>query len=318
MIGSPEEPETARQIGAVLQAAQVKKRLTESKLAAIGQTPQGFGFGRALDTELLRTFGVTLEAIEARELIEKAKGYSDEEADAALAKLDQQLVGLDRTPEKNRRDFARLYLAYTAYVKENQVDALASRCWPDFFTSFGTPVCAVLAILNAMDIPASCETDIYGVLSMYIGSLLTGRPAFFGDPVSLDEGENTLTFWHCGMAPTSLAREDTGPVVGVHPNRKIGPVMDFGCAAADQVTIFRVGRQPDGTFRFLVAEGEALDRPKQFEGVSVVVRTKSNARQLVERCVKAGWEPHYAVLYGDASAQLKVLGEMLGIEIWPV
>ena len=41
------------------------------------------------------------------------------------------------------------------------------------------------------------------------------------------------TSWHCGMAACTLARKDTGARVGVHPNRKIGPVMDFGCQACD-------------------------------------------------------------------------------------
>lgn len=61
--------------------------------------------------------------------------------------------------------------------------------------------------------------------------------------------------------------------MGVHPNRKIGPVMDFGCEACEHVTIFRVGRKPDGSFRFFIAEGSALDKPKQFNGTSVVVKT---------------------------------------------
>ena len=98
---------------------------------------------------------------------------------------------------------------------------------------------------------------------------LSGEPVFFGDPVSLDEGENTLTFWHCGAAACSLARHDTGAAVGVHPNRKIGPAMDFGCEAFPEATVFRVGREPDGSFRFFILEGEALDKPKQFIGTSI-------------------------------------------------
>ena len=62
---------------------------------------------------------------------------------------------------------------------------------------------------------------------MFIGSDLTGRSCFFGDPVSMNEQESTITFWHCGMAACTLARTDTGARVGVHPNRKIGPVMDL-------------------------------------------------------------------------------------------
>ena len=108
------------------------------------------------------------------------------------------MKGLEKTPEKNVKDFARLYKAYKEYIKENGIGALSSRCWPDFFTSFGTPVCSVLSLLNAEGIAASCEADVYGALSMYIGNRLTGKAVFFGDPVSMDEAEGTVTYWHCG------------------------------------------------------------------------------------------------------------------------
>lgn len=315
IFGSPMEDEVAAEIGAAIRAAKVSAQLKHLKMAAIGHTPQGFGFGRALDAELLRTFGVTLEAIEARELIDKAKSFTDEECAADLEEAKQWMVGMEETPDKNVKDFARLYKAYKDYVKENGIGALSSRCWPDFFTSFGTPVCSVLSLLNASGISASCESDVYGALSMYIGSQLTGSAAFFGDPVSMDEEEGTITYWHCGMAACSLARKDTGAQVGVHPNRKIGPTMDFGCEACEHVTVFRVGRKPDGKFRFFIAEGEALDKPKQFCGTSIVVRTKKAAKEVVYGSVKEGWEPHFVVIYGDVALELEKLAHMTGAEI---
>lgn len=315
VFGSPDEESVIQSISAVIAAARVKHQLRSLRMAAVGHTPQGFGFGRALDAELLQTFGVTLDSIEARELIAKAKGYSEEECQSYLAEANKAMTGLETIPENNVRDFARLYKAYKDYVSENQIGALSSRCWPDFFTEFGTPVCSVLALLNSDKIASSCESDVYGALSMYIGTQLTDKATFFGDPVSMDEKDNTVTFWHCGMAACSLARKDTGATVGVHPNRKIGPVMDFGCEACEKVTIFRVGRKPDGSFRFFVSSGAALDRPKQFCGTSIVVQTQNSARDLVSRSVKAGWEPHFVVAYGDIAAELEALGNMLGIEV---
>lgn len=315
VFGSPEEEEVAAEIGAAIRAAEVRCKLKNLKMAAVGHTPQGFGFGRALDAELLHTFGVTLEAIEARELIEKAKSFTDEECGEYLEEAKRWMVGMEETPEKNVKDFARLYKAYKDYVKENGIGALSSRCWPDFFTSFGTPVCSVLSLLNASGISASCESDVYGALSMYIGSQLTGKAAFFGDPVSMDEKEGTITYWHCGMAACSLARKDTGAQVGVHPNRKIGPTMDFGCEACDHVTVFRVGRKTDGTFRFFIAQGEALDKPKQFCGTSVVVKTERKAKEVVYGSVKEGWEPHFVVIYADVASELEKLAHMTGAEI---
>ena len=314
IFGSPEEDEVAGSVKAAIGAARIKHQMRELKMASIGHTPQGFGFGRALDSELMRAFGVTLESIEARELIDKAKSFTDEECAPCLEEARAMMVGLDGTPEKNVKDFARLYKAYKDYVAENHIGALSSRCWPDFFTSFGTPVCSVLAMLNASGIAASCESDVYGALSMYIGTQLTGSPAFFGDPVSMDEKEGTITFWHCGMAACTLARKDTGARVGVHPNRKIGPVMDFGCQACDQVTIFRVGRKADGSFRFFIASGEALDRPKQFCGTSVVVKTDHDAKDIIVKSVKGGWEPHFVVIYGGVARELTMLAHMMGME----
>lgn len=315
VFGSPDEENVRKQINSVIRAAKMKKQLRSLNIVSVGHTPQGFGFGRVLDNEMLKTFGSNLISIEARELIDTAKGYTDEEVNEYLLDAEKRTVGLENTPDKNRGDFARLYKAYAQFVKDNNIGALSSRCWPDFFTAFGTPVCAVLAMLNDLGVAASCEADTYGALSMYIGAQLTGSPVFFGDPVSLDEKENTITFWHCGTAACSLAREDTGAEIGVHCNRKIGPTMEFGCKPSKQVTVLRIGKSAEGKFRVFVCKGEALDKPKQFNGTSVVVKTRNDAKNIVVSSVKAGFEPHFAVAYGDIYDELVALSEMLNLEV---
>ena len=315
IFGSPEEEEVRAKVGATIRAAKLKYDMRHLTVAAVGHTPQGFGFGRALDLEMLENFGASLESIEARELIDIAKGYSDEDVKDYLADAEERMCGLENTPEQNRKDFARLYRAYKEYVKDHHVGALASRCWPDFFTAFGTPVCAVLAMLNDLGVAASCEADTYGALSMYLGMQLTQQATFFGDPVSMDEKENTITFWHCGTAACSLAREDTGAKVDVHCNRKIGPTLDFGCKPCKEVTIFRIGKDSDGDFRFFIAGGEALDKPKQFNGTSLVVKTNADAKTIVYESVEAGWEPHFVVAYGNVAAELEILAGMLNMEV---
>lgn len=315
VFGAPEEEEVKKELASVIAAAQVRAALKGLRLSAIGHTPQGFGFGRALDSELLSRFGVTLEAIEARELINKAKAYTEEECAEYLEEAKVKVCGLDAMPEKNVKDFARLYKAYKTYVTENKIGAISSRCWPDFFVDFGTPVCMVLSLLNAMNVPASCEADVYGALSMFIGTQFTGQSTFFGDPVAMDENEGTITYWHCGMAACNLAKCDTGAQVGVHPNRKIGPVMDFGCKASEEATLFRIGRKPDGSFRFFIAEGEILDKPKQFNGTSIVVKTDTPSKDIVTDTIKNGWEPHYVVVYKRIGSELEKLARMLNVEV---
>lgn len=316
VFGAPEEDRVKEELNAAIAAASLKHAMRDLRIAAIGHTPQGFGFGRALDTEMMNTFGAELVSIEARELIDRAKGYTDEECAPYLEKTACATCGLDCTPEKNRLDHARLYKAYSDYIRENGVGALASRCWPDFFTAFGTPVCTVLSMLNDDSVASACEADIYGALSMWVGMQLSGSPVFFGDPVSLDETENTITFWHCGAAACSLARKDTGAVVGVHPNRKIGPAMDFGCDSFEDATVFRIGREPDGTFRFFLTEGEALDKPKQFIGTSIVIKTDTPAREIVEDSVQDGFEPHFVVIKGRHAKTLEALAAFYGFPVY--
>lgn len=315
VFGAPEEASVAEAVSAFIRAARIKKEMRTLKMSAVGHTPEGFGFGRALDADLMSAFGVDLKAVEAREIINLAKSYPEGSCAPWAEKTGCAVCGLDKTPENNVSDYARLYRAYEEYISSNGIGALASRCWPDFFTDFGTPVCTVLSMLNDDGVAAACEADIYGALSMWIGMRLSGSPSFFGDPVSLDEGDNSITFWHCGACACSLARKDTGAEIGVHPNRKIGPAMNFGCEAFPEATVFRIGRKPDGSFRFFIAEGSALDKPRQFIGTSIVVQTKGSAREIVEGSVKAGFEPHFAVIKGSFARELEMLAGMLGCEV---
>lgn len=315
IFGGPTEERVKKCVSATINAAKMKYDLRKLNVASIGQTPQGFGFGRGLDAEVTRAFGANLESIEARELMNKAKSYREEEYQDLKEESFTKMVGLSSLPEKNVDAYLRLYKAYKEFVESKNIKALASRCWPDFFTEYGTPVCGVLGMLNDGLVAAACEADLYGAITMYIGMQLSKSPVFFGDPVSLDETDNTVTYWHCGTAACSLARVDTGAQMGVHPNRKIGPTMEFGCKPAEEVTLFRIGRKPDGRFRFFIATGEALDLPKQFLGTSVVVKTDSNALDLVEKSVKDGWEPHFAVVYADIAQELEILARMLQMDV---
>ena len=314
LLASPDEASAENNIKSFVSAVALKKAVESLNILQVGHTPEGFGFGRALDGEMLKVFGARLISIEARELIDKAKLFSESDVSEYIERAKASINGLDKIEHKNVVDFARLFRAYDEYTKQNNISALSSRCWPDFFTAFGTPVCAVLGMLNDLGVSSACEADTYGALSMYIASQLTGKASFFGDPVSINEADNSVTFWHCGMAPCSLAREDSGACAGLHCNRKIGPTLEFGCKAEKNVTVFRVGKRPDGSFRFFIAKGEALDRPQQYFGTSIVVKTQNNVGEIINRAVKEGWEPHFAVAMGDVSAELEAFAGLLNIE----
>ncbi|WP_028306464.1 L-fucose/L-arabinose isomerase family protein [Desulfitibacter alkalitolerans] len=314
IFSAPGEEKVAGKIKSVIDACRVKKSLRELTVGVVGTAPGGFYFSTALDTELLKLTGSKIESIEARDIIKRAKELDKEQYEQHISELCGTLKEADKIPPDNLEKYGRLYAAYSQFIEEKGIKALASRCWPDFFTEYATPVCGVLSTLTDRDIVAACEADVYGAVSMYILKELTGAAPYFGDPVSLDEGKNTITFWHCGAGACSLARKDTGARVGVHPNRKIGPTMEFGLKSG-RVTVIRLGRKADGTFRIFLMGGEAADEPQQFLGTSVVVKTDNDAGKIIADAVQAGWEPHFVLGYGDVSEAVKSLGRLLQIEV---
>lgn len=316
LIGAPNEEHVTQTIKTLSSAILMKKKLREMNLLVIGHTPEGFGFGRALDSDITRAFGVNIKTVETREFMQEAQKLSNEDIIKERELAETKMIGLKEIDSVNQRDFVKIFKAYQDYIDKNNIHAIASRCWPDFFTEYKTPVCGVLGLLNDRKIAAACEADAYGALSMYVGQELSDAPTYLGDPVSINEEENTITFWHCGTAACSLARLDTGATTGVHPNRKIGPTMEFGLKAHKRATLFRIGRRPDGTFRFFIASGEILDKPQQFLGTSVVVKVEQEVHPLVEDLIQDGWEPHYVVIYGDIKEELSILGQLLNIDTY--
>ena len=95
--------------------------------------------------------------------------------------------------------------------------AIAGKCWPAFQTQFGFVPCYVNSRLTSRGIPVSCEVDIYGALSEYIGAVVTQDAVTLLDinnsvPASLYDQQikgrypyaHTDTFmgFHCGNTPS--------------------------------------------------------------------------------------------------------------------
>ncbi|MBQ6453404.1 MAG: hypothetical protein IJJ14_03495, partial [Coriobacteriales bacterium] len=315
VYGETSREPVQQQVKTVIRAALCRAALRGAKLGNVGDAPQGFEFGNVADDELLRVFGMTQERVPVEQLMEKAATCPESEMRKRLDEAREVFVGFDAIPQENREGYARLMWAYEDYVAESGVVAVASRCWPDFFTRYGTPVCAVLSLLNDRGIPAACEGDSAGALTMLIGSFLSGQSVFFGDPCAIDTNKDTVTFWHCGMAAPSLASPTTGACVGVHPNRRIGPVMDFGCKESSSVTIFRIGHKPGGGLRMFLASGSTFESPKHYEGTNLVVHWDGDVRRMVEDSIHSGWEPHFVVAYGWLDPELSTLADWLGIPV---
>jgi len=313
VFGNPDEPAVSKVFKQIFSALTLTLKLRELVIGVIGTQPPGFEFGAIDETMLYAKLGSKLVHVETGELIQKAISYSEDEFAVSLDEIKTNTKGWEAVPAVNLEKHARLRTAYQDFVDTNGVKAIASRCWPDFFTEYGVPVCAVLSFLNDSGVAASCETDIAGAVSMFIGSTLTDKAVYFGDPVAIDESCDGIVFWHCGAGATSLAQTKTGATIGVHPNRKIGPVMEFGLRSGT-VTVLRLGKSRGG-LRLMVMKGEALDEPQKFSGTSVTVRPQQgHSQEKVAELVRDGWEPHFVVAYGDIAEELRLMCGFLNIE----
>jgi L-fucose isomerase-like protein len=312
VFGSADYPEVAQAFKQTLAALETIQKLRNLVIGVVGSQPAGFGFGDMDEAMLAGKLGVRVARVEAENLMKKALALPSEAFADSIAELKQRTKGWESLSAENMEKHARLRVAYKEFVTSNGIKALASRCWPDFFTEYGVPVCSVLSLLNDCGVAASCETDMGGAISMFIGSSLTGGATYFGDPVAIDETCGSIVFWHCGAGAPSLARRCKGANLGVHPNRKVGPTMEFGLKEGE-VTVLRLGKSREG-LRLMAMKGEALDDIQKFWGTSLTFKpAKGTPQEKVEALVADGWEPHFVVAYGDVVEELRLMCGFLDI-----
>ena len=87
-------------------------------------------------------------------------------------------------PTEKQADMLQKFAAYEAtlvdWVEANKgyrkYVALTTKCWPAFEDMFNFVPCYVNSRLTGRGIPVSCEVDIYGTLSEYIGLCISEQP----------------------------------------------------------------------------------------------------------------------------------------------
>ena len=174
--------------------------------------------------------------------------------------------------------------------------AFADKCWPAFPSQFGFEPCYVNSRLVSRGIPVSCEVDVYGALSEYIGMCASD------DTVTLLDINNTVpaqmyaesiegkfpgdyrltdTFmgFHCGNTPSCKLCSDRAVKYMLIQHRLLEPAgsdPDFtrgtleGDIAASPITFYRLQCDSEGRLRSYIAQGEILPvKTGSFGGIAV-------------------------------------------------
>ncbi|WP_067933218.1 hypothetical protein [Alicyclobacillus kakegawensis] len=314
LYGDPGEAVTVNRLTALLRYFEAYRKMRSFTVVTLGDAPDGFQFSLP-HRRAQQQLGIHMESLDLQETFARAESVPDDAVISVLDDVRRRVRGLDRQPRDAVLKFAKMQHVLRQDLARLGADAVAVRCWPEFFTEFGAAACSTVSALIEDGIVASCEADVLGALSMDVVSCLTGSPAYLGDLVELDESTGAMTFWHCGAGAFSLARPTEGATAGEHPNRAIGFTLEFGLKPG-RVTIFRLGEDVDGGVRALVSSGTVLDEPQRFLGTSgrVVLDGPEPPLQRLTRVLEAGWEPHYALAYGDVADWLVKLCGQFGIE----
>ena len=214
--------------------------------------------------------------------------------------------------------------------------AFANKCWPAFQTEFGFVPCYVNSRLTGRGIPVSCEVDIYGALSEYIGVCLSQAPVTLLDinnsvPKALYESairdntnyrlEETFMGFHCGNTCPALLKN---PHMGYQliMKRQLEPDLEQpditrgtmeGTIRAGEITLFRLQSAADTTLHAYVAQGEVLDvEPGSFGSIGVIAIPEMDRfyrHVLLEKC----YPHHGAVAFGHHGRALFEVLRYLGV-----
>ena len=213
----------------------------------------------------------------------------------------------------------------------------ANKCWPAFQTQFGLVPCYVNSRLTARGIPVSCEVDIYGALSEYIGTCISedvvtlldinnSVPAdMYDEEIKGKYGDYTLkdTFmgFHCGNTAACKLQNPTMKYQKImhrslEPDKE--PDITRGTIEGDivpgDITFFRLQSTADAKLRAYVAEGEVLPVATRSFGSIGVFAIPEMGRFYRHVLVEKNYPHHGAVAFGHFGKSLFSLFRYLGVE----
>ncbi len=313
VLGDPGEEAVGARALALGRAAAACRWLRGFRVLILGDAPDGFFFGNPSE-DGARALNLHLERLPLADLFAAAGAVAEADWRAAVEDVRDRVAGLDRLPGAQIERFGRVRAVVEREVAARGAQAVAVRCWPEFFTDFGAAACSFVSALNERGVAASCEADVLGALSMGLLSRLSGGAPYLGDLCACDAERDAAVFWHCGAGAFSLAAG--GARAGVHPNRGLGFTLEFALKPG-RVTIARLGEAPGGGLRLLLGGGEALDAPQRFLGTAATVRLDGPGpvQATVARLIEEAWEPHYALVYGDVRPEVADVAAMLHLPV---
>ncbi len=313
--------------------------LSSLKVITFGPRPQDF-FACNAPIQPLYDLGIEIQENSELDLLVAYKAHKDDPriADVAADMAKELGVKGNTYPDMLPR-MAQFELTLLDWAEQNRGSrkyvTFADKCWPAFPKEFGFEPCYVNSRLVSRGIPVACEVDIYGAVSEYIGSCLTGDAVTLLDinnsvPRDMFDSEirgkydstpaDTFMGFHCGNTP--LCKLSQGAIkYQLIQNRLLenGGKPDFtrgtleGDIAPGPITFFRLQSTSDAKLRAYVAQGQVLPvATRSFGGIGVFAIPEMG-RFYRHVLIEKNFPHHGAVAFGHVGKALFTLFRYLGI-----
>ena len=328
--------ECADMIHEFLPIARAVIGLSDLKIISFGPRPLNFLACNA-PIKQLYNLGVEIEENSELDLFEAFNKHEDDpRIPDVVADMEKELGEGNKKPEILPK-LAQYELTLLDWVEEHRgyrkYVAIAGKCWPAFQTQFGFVPCYVNSRLTGRGIPVSCEVDIYGCLSEFIGTCVSQ------DAVTLLDINNTVPYdlydseikdkfdykshdvfmgFHCGNTTTkklSFCQMKYQLIMARSLPEEVTQGTLEGDIVPGDITFFRLQSTADNKLRAYVANGEVLPvATHSFGGIGVfaIPEMKRFYRHVL---IEGNFPHHGAVAFGHYGKALYEVFKYVGVDV---
>ncbi len=310
--------------------------LSDLKIISFGPRPLNFLACNA-PIKQLYNLGVEIEENSELDLFEAFNKHAgDARIPEVVADMAAELGAGNKKPEILEK-LAQYELTLLDWIEEHRgyrkYVAIAGKCWPAFQTQFGFVPCFVNSRLTGKGIPVSCEVDIYGCLSEFIGACVSEDAVTLLDinnsvPKDMYEEsikanydyKHTDTFmgFHCGNTCSSklASCEMKYQMIMARslPIEVTNGTLE-GDIAPGNITFYRLQSTADNKIRAYLAEGEILPvATRSFGGIGVFA-IKEMGRFYRHVLIEKNYPHHGAVAFGHYGKSLFEVFKYIGVPV---
>lgn len=277
--------------------------LRNARIGAIGARPAAFNTVRYSE-KLLENAGISVEPLDLSEVIGRVNSLTESERIKQRIESIQSYISIgDTPPSESMEKIAKLAIVVEDWIEEYELDAIAFQCWTAIEEYLEIAPCTMLSLLSNKFIPAACEVDVTGALSMLALQLASGTPAAILDWNNNygDDLDKAVVF-HCSNLPIAFLQN---PTMNKHFSDSFkgdsGYGTVFGRIRSGSFTFVRLSSQDiDGEIAYYAGEGEFTDDPLDTFGGFGIVEIPGLQDLLYDICT-TGFEHHFAATFGNVA-----------------